>query len=121
VKQTIEYLETALKKLGCVVTGVIYTAYQEPFSVACNSLRLAIIRLKNKCCWETPEQYEERTGEKWPNNGAVYCRYNYPNTGWTAWEATSYEWAKSSLWEKQIVIATESGPPPDDWKQEEME
>jgi hypothetical protein len=72
--------------------------------------------------WETPEQWEKRTGEPWPDNGAVYFQYRYTNGKFCGWQAASYLHAQVEplfRTEKLIVVATEAGPPPDGWEPEE--
>jgi hypothetical protein len=91
--------------------------------------------------WETPEQWEKRTGEKWPDDWAVYWRYSeifaYKAKEWIpgkelvpvyyAWDLEFYgplkEKYSSEIYDDRIdiVCATEAGPPPDDWKPEEDE
>jgi len=80
--------------------------------------------------YETPEQYEKRTGKKWPDNAPVYFR-----DGCIGWRVSEY-----AKW-KEIIrkLAKEAGhndftlkatvypcvcaqspeSPPDDWKPEE--
>jgi hypothetical protein len=82
--------------------------------------------------WYTPEQWEERTGEPWPENGAVYF-WN----GCAGWAIMYYgrwkemiiklgeEGGYKRLPEKETqypaVCATEAGPPPDGWRPENKE
>jgi hypothetical protein len=77
--------------------------------------------------WETPEQYEKRTGEPWPDDWAVYALYE-DNGGRLKWFAQSRGFTekqikrnKSDSRIKMMVCATEAGPPPDDWRPEEPE
>jgi hypothetical protein len=70
--------------------------------------------------YETPAQYEKRTGKKWNGDGAVWCRVSSKG----AWFIESYNDAVENMFahdfpEKQIVCAQSSEPPPDDWKPEE--
>jgi hypothetical protein len=73
--------------------------------------------------WETPEQYEKRTGNKWPDSALVYAMYE-ANDGSRIWGYESYGYAQykreknrhNPIW---IICATEAGQPPDDWKPEE--
>jgi hypothetical protein len=72
--------------------------------------------------WETPEQREKRTGKPWPDNWAVYERYE-DNDGGRKWYCESYDYAKKNSKKrkrelKYVVCATESGPPPDNWEPE---
>jgi hypothetical protein len=66
---------------------------------------------------ETPEQYQKRTGEPWPDNGAVYARACVSSAGhWCKWGVTAFWKAEWTMYETQIICATEAGPPPDDWR-----
>jgi hypothetical protein len=80
--------------------------------------RLEKTRLE-KSRWYTPEQWEKRTGKAWPDDWAVYCRYRSNGDELQChWRATTYDLIKNEEWwldQKQIVCATEAGPPPDDW------
>jgi hypothetical protein len=68
---------------------------------------------------ETPEQWEKRTGEKWPDVWAVYIRWREKGV-YTRWSACGYEDAKAASYVdlKYIICATEAGPPPDNWEPE---
>ena len=68
---------------------------------------------------ETPEQYEKRTGNKWPEQGAVWFRLDYgetlPDGG--AWGVCRYITAVQM--EREIVVCAQSPEmPPDDWRPE---
>jgi hypothetical protein len=71
--------------------------------------------------WETPEQYEKRTGEKWPDDWAVYSLNELNECN--AWSVGVYKherlYMKDHKTMKAIVCATEAGRPPDDWRPEE--
>jgi hypothetical protein len=87
--------------------------------------------------WETPEQWEKRTGNPWSDELAVYYRdRGYADVGkteWSLWRGMLYKDAKKeardekphmsgvTLADYQIACATEAGPPPDDWEPEEGE
>jgi hypothetical protein len=76
--------------------------------------------------WETPEQYKARTGKAWPDNWAVYWRMrDNENSKWYKWFPMPLEMAEmaivKTIGEHQLVIATEAGIPPDDWKPEVSE
>jgi len=66
--------------------------------------------------YETPEQYEQRTGKAFPEKGAVYDLYN------GFWVLT--EWSSPKKAEQRgedieaVVIADPPVPPPDDWRPE---
>jgi hypothetical protein len=69
---------------------------------------------------ETPEQYEKRAGKPWPENAAVYtiCVKNHREF----WYPKSLELVKKAgVPLKNVIIATEAGPPPDGWRPEEYE
>jgi hypothetical protein len=83
---------------------------------------------ESKPRWETPEQWEKRTGEKWPDNGAVYYRYSYDYKTYQEWRVGRHknivdsraDFETHNAGTHQIICATESGPPPDDWHPEEL-
>jgi hypothetical protein len=92
-----------------------------------------IAELKATPRWETPEQWEQRTGEKWPDDWAVYFM------GWFSdgksifingvWQVKSLREARDTAktlrlskynrYFIEIICATEAGPPPDGWRPEE--
>lgn len=92
--------------------------------IALDNIDKALAKLQALPRYETPEQYEERTGNKWRDWDAVYARYvwNYPR-----WRAMSYSEAKEGRYYERscpfdithIVIATEDGCPPWEWVPEE--
>jgi len=64
--------------------------------------------------YETPEQYEKRTGKKW--NGAVWRKHkgaSQESTGWIAQRFTG------NLEYFYLLCAQSPDPPSDDWKQGE--
>jgi hypothetical protein len=80
----------------------------------------AIAELKNRPRWETPEQYERRTGEPWPDTAAVYTRSSKKIEPWDTilWgmhkKAVAFvERFGYSAHDPYVVCATEAGPPPD--------
>jgi hypothetical protein len=83
--------------------------------------------------WETPEQYEKRAGEPWPDDGTVYYRCYYIRAGVKNFLMAN-EW-RTHIWGKiknqirkgtqiapgydiEVVCATEAGPPPYEWPPE---
>jgi hypothetical protein len=81
--------------------------------------------------WETPEQYEKRTGKAWPDNGAV--RVLLPNNEWDLmewWRAKQLRQDLARL-DKDfgdepgdlLIVCDrgEAGPPPDGWQPESGE
>jgi hypothetical protein len=68
------------------------------------------------CDYETPEQYEKRTGKQYPGNGLVFW------DGENNWFSSDYNWAKAieKMTGKKhfIVIADPPVPPPNDWSPE---
>jgi hypothetical protein len=81
--------------------------------------------------WETPEQYQARTGNAWPDNAAV--RALNPDSGWELmeyWRAKQLEQDLARLDkdfgddpEGLLVVCDSWGaePPPDDWRPEESQ
>jgi hypothetical protein len=79
--------------------------------------------------WETPEQREKRTGEAWPDNGAV--RALNPDDEWELmeyWRAKQLQQDLARLDkdfgdepEGLLIVCDrgEAGPPPDEWRPEE--
>ena len=71
--------------------------------------------------YETPEQYEKRTGKLFPDNGVVWYKQDGPGANW---DYGSFRKAKA--WQKSfppddiwiIIIADPPVPPPDNWKPE---
>jgi hypothetical protein len=75
--------------------------------------------------WETPEQREQRTGEAWPEDNAIYFRTRYKPTiyedeRWTIWRVAKHKNRKriAASYLVQIICATDAGKPPDDWEPE---
>jgi len=79
--------------------------------------------------YETPEQYEKRTGEAYPDNGAVWMykgEYDYypiepATTATYRWTLMSFIGAKAfkrsyPMLSGQIVIADPPVPPSDGWR-----
>jgi len=67
--------------------------------------------------FETPQQYEKRTGKKW--NGAVWFRYKLCNEDkWSEWQAHN-PLDTTTDERRQFLCATSSEPPPDDYVPEE--
>jgi hypothetical protein len=79
--------------------------------------------------WETPEQWEKRTGKAWPENAAV--RVLLPNKEWDLMEHWRAEQLRRDLArldkdfgdepEGLLIVCDrgEAGPPPNDWRPEE--
>ncbi|GMO39946.1 MAG: hypothetical protein Pg6C_00630 [Treponemataceae bacterium] len=62
---------------------------------------------------ETVAEWEKRRGEKYPYTAPVYAKYeNDPTYGW---ELLEY---RNSEWYDYVIVATEAGDPPDDWRPE---
>jgi hypothetical protein len=119
VKQAIELLKDTLISLGWATSGNLVAAQN-----AYNQVKRAL-EILNAPRWETPEKWEKRTGEPWPDNAPVWVMYDtyyYREP----WYLDLYEYAKEKRekceeknWPHNIVCATEAGPPPDFWEPEE--
>ena len=62
--------------------------------------------------YETPNQYEIRTGKPYPDNGAVWMRFKEGKD--VMWAVYHYGSVKDS--DNLLVIAEPSVPPPKDWR-----
>jgi hypothetical protein len=129
MKEAIHDLECALEKLGYVDAGIVYTVCEKPFSDAKELIRAAVTHLKKVAAaelqhsrWETPEQYQKRTGKLWPDNGAVYTSIPAAGIKNSVISCARAKELQRDLHGMIIVCATEAGPPPpDDRKPEETE
>jgi hypothetical protein len=64
--------------------------------------------------FETPEQYEKRTGKKW--NGAVWWRFKRNNGRWSKWQAhIEMMLVAIGINELQFLCANSPELPPDDY------
>jgi hypothetical protein len=129
MKKAIELLEEADKYVFSISVHGDARKNVESRDMA-NQLIQEVIALLKAPCWETPEQYEKRTGEMWPDNRAVYVGIDNDEVVDIA--IMSYREAKEvkkTGWRYiygdggvhkivYIVCATEAGPPPDDWRPE---
>ena len=72
--------------------------------------------------YETPEEYKERTGKPFPDNGLVWFRereWYFSNGSWTSWIGKEFGQVMGIVSdEEQMVIADPPVPPPDDWRPE---
>jgi hypothetical protein len=113
MKKVIELLEDALDVMLHVTQ--IPESYQEIAYI-----KEALAELKAPPRWETPEQWEKRTGKAWPEMAAVYA---FPDLGWIAmsfWMPKLNTFLGDRSHDDIIIIcATESGPPPKEWRPEE--
>jgi hypothetical protein len=125
MKKAIEALERAKAEL-------VILRHKGGWITPCKFIRAAIKYINEDMAilqsprWETPEQWEKRTGEKWKDDGAVYWRMrDGEKEKWPFWFPMPLEMAELALaktiGEHQIVIATEAGPPPDNWSPEVTE
>jgi hypothetical protein len=124
VKEIINLLVEAQRTLRTGPGGIFYA---EQIWSARRVIDAALAGLQTPR-WYTPEQWEERTGEPWPDNGAVYMLYKPPEISgvFPFWRIETYCYAKMYLngvavHSKSciaVVCATEAGPPPDGWRPE---
>jgi hypothetical protein len=63
--------------------------------------------------WETPADYEKRTGKPFNDNGLVWVKY-----GKDFWEVAHYGAYKNADCFWKVVIADPPVPPPYDWRPE---
>jgi len=70
--------------------------------------------------YETPEQYEKRTGNACLDNVLAFFRWLYDD-GYGKWAFGLYKGViEDDRYTKQVVIADPPVPPPNDWKPEEI-
>jgi DNA-directed RNA polymerase subunit RPC12/RpoP len=100
----------------------------KPSSKTANKCPCGEGRLIKILDFETPEQYEARTGEAWPDNGAVYylCVVGKNDEPVITNEWRTHTWSelknhkpKIAGYRLKVICATEAGCPPDGWKPEE--
>jgi hypothetical protein len=118
MKQVIELLKQAKQALETGPGGVFYA---DQMRSAMNIIEEALALLKAPPRFETPDQWEQRIGEKWPDDWAVYRLYT-DNDGVSRWCAECYMSSKrpnNKYKSLPVVCATEAGPPPDGWRPEE--
>jgi hypothetical protein len=117
------WMKKAVELLKVIVVGIYaadITSESKAESVLENirlSIREVLELLESPPRWETPEQWEKRTGEKWPDKGPVWERFIW----WP--EPPVYSWNLKEHWlakpeERIVVCATEAEPPPDEWRPE---
>jgi hypothetical protein len=75
--------------------------------------------------YETPAQYEKCTGQKFPENGAVWVG-NIMREDWikdycVEWTAVSLDQLYNPAKEDYILCVNSPTPPPNDWKPEEAQ
>jgi hypothetical protein len=110
MKKVIELLEDALDVMLHVTQ--IPESYQEVAYI-----EEAIAELKALPRWETPEQYEKRTGEKWPDDWPVW---SITTDGILEITTMGEEEIRKTWGNHFYAIPTEAGPPPEDWRPEEI-
>jgi hypothetical protein len=120
MKEMIELLEDVKAFLlerytFCLEEGI----NNKPLKQRIDMLSEAVLELQHPR-WETPEQWEKRTGEKWPEGWAVYVlvRSKYTREKEYRWEAYKYYDTRPFRGHNPIVCATEAGPPPNNWRPE---
>jgi hypothetical protein len=122
MKKVIELLEEADKYVFSISVHGDARKNVESRDMANGLIQEAIVLLKTPR-WETPEQWEKRTGEKLDANAAVYFRPDLLYT-YSFGISDKVEW-NACLWKNAVpkcqtcVVATEAGIPPDDWRPEE--
>jgi hypothetical protein len=118
MKQVIEELEKAEKEVSSISLYGNTRRNREKLDEAIGLIQGAITKLQETPRRETPEQWEKRTGEEWPDDWAVYALYETAAGEERFWAANEYCYARDGV-SKCIVCATEAGKPPDGWEPEE--
>ena len=82
----------------------------------CNNTNYELIPIPD---YETPEQYERRTGKKWPENAPVWYRYkdqqDFKEWSWVLSRKLVAD-ARNSREKLYILCAQSPEPPPNDWR-----
>jgi hypothetical protein len=68
--------------------------------------------------WETPDQWEKRTGKAWPEDWAVW---SITTDGILEITTMGEEEVRKTWGNHFYAIPTEAGPPPEDWRPEEKQ
>jgi hypothetical protein len=119
MKKVIELLEMAHTKVSKICANEPSFRIKEKLAEISGLIKVARVELSHKLQWETPEQWEKRTGKAWQDYWAVYyrTRHNLVINGtetWTMWAVSKYKTVKKKT-AAQIVCTTEAGHPPYDW------
>jgi len=91
-----------------IIIGVVYL-------VVMNHIYLINDKIPN---YETPEQYEKRTGEKFPDNRLVWYKTEDDIKNGYRWKDWTYGYAKD-IKAKYIVVAEPPIEPPLEWEPKE--
>jgi hypothetical protein len=118
VKRVIELLEKAGTSIMLATAGKPDSSDMELCTDAINYINDAMALLKTPR-WETPVQYEKRTGKPYPNEGPVWELFVYlPYLPVCEWMLKEYRYA--NIGRRPVVCAYGSPEkPPDDWEPEE--
>jgi hypothetical protein len=115
MKKAIELIEHTIKLLR-----MLYRSHTHQICIETLELALSALQAPR---WETPEQYEMRTGEKWGDDWPVWVKskIKWEEGGlstlfWSLYRR--YETVKGSE-DYAYVVCVNGEPPPDDWKPEE--
>jgi hypothetical protein len=108
------------KNCGSQVTvGNMVPPEESPFEscgMLCPFCRENVGEMQSVPDYETPEQYEKRTGKPYPDNGPVWIRH--PSWGRGTWELCRWKHVNIQEWlsENIAVIADPPVPPPAYWR-----
>jgi len=98
--------------------------YQSPRShdadtwIVAQAWSAALSHARQSPGWETPAQYEARTGERVPDEAAVWVRRSWVGSNqWTLTSLCRRDRVDTALRNGCILLArTAMGPPPEDWE-----
>jgi hypothetical protein len=110
-------------KFYCQNCEAIYEHWDQKRCPAC--LENAVIKISS---YETVAAWEQRKGETYPDTAPVWVMFKVKEAH-VRLDATKkvsqsywvlYEWGETKGWRKNnpIVVATEKGSPPDNWRPE---
>jgi hypothetical protein len=117
VKKVVELLEKLGKNIDYII-GDVDPEYRYICDEVIDMIHGIMAELQTPR-WYTPEQWKRRTGEPWPDNGAVYVRQADGSS--SPWIVKQYLDVRVTTWlvPVTVICATEAGPPPDDWHPKE--
>jgi len=121
-------------KYYCKICGTEYNFKNDSYLISCRA-RTPDMMMDDDSCdgtlelipdYETPEQYEKRTGKAFSNNGLVWVRFrdraedSFVKTHDKRFYWLEYRFAQTHSFRANnlIVIADPPVPPPDDWRPE---
>jgi hypothetical protein len=101
-----------------ILVSLLIAIIQEAIQIMDDEEKRRSVELKAPPRWETPEQWEKRTGKAWPDDWPVFFEYGENSN---SYYVDMFRRVKSEEVLKigRICVFTQSGTPPKDWRPEE--